>query len=227
MIIEVIGTSVEDVIEAEKYGADRIELCQGMAEGGLTPSIGLVEAAAAAVDIPINVMVRPHSNSFIYEKSDLDIMCKDIKAIKRAGANGVVFGALTKEKKVDEESLRFLLDAAEGLEAVFHRAFDEVEDQFEALETIFKYKAIRTILTSGGKPKAQDAADQLAALVDKTKGSSLTIMPGSGLKAESIADLFNKVKPDALHFGTGVRKQNSFDYPIAKERIEEIRKITG
>src|SRR5699024_10473939 len=124
MIIEVIGTSVEDVIDAKKGGADRLEFCRNMGEGGLTPSIGVVQAAVEAVDMPINVMVRPHSKSFVYNEYDMDVMLRDIDAIKRAGANGIVLGTITESGKVNEEQLQRLLGEAKGLDVTFHRAFD-------------------------------------------------------------------------------------------------------
>src|SRR5699024_12788367 len=99
MIIEVIGTSVEDVIDAKKCGADRIEFCQNMMEGGLTPSIGIVQAAVEAVDIPINVIVRPHSISFVYNEYDMDVMLSNIDAIKHAVANGIVHATVTAYSK--------------------------------------------------------------------------------------------------------------------------------
>src|SRR5699024_7872147 len=89
---------------------DRIEFCQNMVEGGLTPSIGLVQAAVEAVDIPINVMVRPHSKSFVYNEYDMDVMLRDIDAIKQAGANGIVLGTVTESGKVDEEQLQRYLE---------------------------------------------------------------------------------------------------------------------
>lgn len=226
MLLEVIGKSVEDVIEAEKFGADRIEFCQNMAEGGLTPSIGLVEAAVQAVDIPINVMVRPHSKSFVYNAYDIDVMLRDIRAIKQTGANGVVFGALTQSGKVDEAQLKRLLEAAEGMDVTFHRAFDAVEDQSAELETILKYDRISTILTSGGADKATGAVQQLAALVERTKNTSLTIMPGTGLVPEEIADFHEAVQSKALHFGSGVRIDSSYDCSFSENRMEQVRKVT-
>ncbi|WP_179134457.1 copper homeostasis protein CutC [Oceanobacillus timonensis] len=227
MLIEVIGTSVNDVIDAENTGADRVELCAEMAEGGLTPSIGVVEAAVDAVDIPINVMVRPHGKSFVYSDVDIDVMLRDIRAIKQAGANGIVIGTLTENGVINEGQLHCLLNAEDRMEVTFHRAFDEVNDQFVALEVLLKYKKIKTILTSGGKDKATDAIERLADLVSYTKNSSLAIMPGSGLCPDKI-DIFHKtVQSDALHFGAGVRVDGSFDQLFSEEKIAQIRELAG
>src|SRR5690625_1394423 len=150
MILEVVAKSLRDVKHAEQYGADRIELCQSMIESGITPNYGMIKASVEAVSIPINVIVRPHNASFVMDEDDIFTMLYDIDMIKKLGANGIVIGPITKEGIVDEEALKRLLDASEGLDVVFHRGFDRVRDQFEALETILKYEQITTILTSGG-----------------------------------------------------------------------------
>jgi copper homeostasis protein len=112
MILEVIATHLSDVIDAEKYGADRLELSPGMLEDGITPSFGLIEAAVQNAKIPINVMIRPHSKSFVYDENDIETMIKDIQIAKKLGANGIVFGALTKDGQIDKEVVKRLLAEA-------------------------------------------------------------------------------------------------------------------
>lgn len=227
MILEVVGTNLEDVIAAEKFGANRVELCQGMTEHGITPSYGLIKNAVEAVDIPINVIVRPHSNSFHYNEEDILTMLADIEIIKQVGANGVVLGPLTRDDKVDEPTLQRLLEAADGLDVVFHRAFDFVADQFEALETILKYKQIKTILTcGGGDVPATENIDQIKKLIDKTRDTHLTLMPGYGMRPETVGAFYEATKPDAIHFGTGVRKDFSFLEPFDAAKIAEVKRIT-
>lgn len=228
MIIEVIGISVEDVIAAEQYGANRIELCAGMPEGGTTPSYGLIKNAVAAVDIPINVIIRPHSKSFHYNEQDIQTMLTDIEMVKEVGANGVVIGALTKDGKVDIDALERLLDAAAGLEVVFHRAFDFVDNQVEALEVILRYKQITGILTSGGgDTHATDNVAHITTLIERTRDTALQIMPGSGMRVETLQAFYDLAQPEAIHFGTGVRKDNTFNEAIDKSKIEQVRKIVG
>lgn len=229
MIIEVIGISVEDVIEAEQYGADRIELCAGMPEGGTTPSYGLIKNAVDATEIPINVIIRPHSKSFHYNEQDILTMIKDIEMIKEVGANGVVIGALTKDNKVDTEALERLLSAAEGLnEVVFHRAFDFADNQAEALEVILQYEQIKGILTSGGGDTiATDNVASLTTLIERTRDTNIKIMPGSGMRIETLQAFYDAVKPEAIHLGTGVRKDNKFSEAIDKSKIEQVREIVG
>src|SRR5690625_3189480 len=105
MLIEVIGLSIDDVIQAEKGGADRVELSQRLVEGGVTPSYGLIEAAVEIAKIPINVMIRPHNKSFVYTPNDVKLMVEDIRMIRELGANGVVLGALADEGLVGEALL--------------------------------------------------------------------------------------------------------------------------
>lgn len=226
MLLEVIGICLKDVKAAEKYHADRVELCQSIAEDGLTPSYGLVKSAVEAVNIPINVMVRPHNKSFVYDKDDLITMCQDIQVIKQIGANGIVIGPLTQEGTIDEPALKILLEAADGLEVTFHRAFDFVRDQMEGLETILKYKQITTILTAGGDRLATDSAANLIRLIERTKGTNLTIMPGHGLRMETLRSFYEEVQPKALHFGSGVREDFDFDKGLSKEQITRIKELT-
>ena len=225
MDIEVIGTRLKDVKEAELYGANRVELCQNMYEDGLTPNYGLIKSAVESVNIPINVMVRPHNNSFVYDSDDLKVMCEDIRVIRKIGANGIVIGPLTNEGKIDEDVLQALLYEANGLKVTFHRAFDYLKDQKEAIATILKYKQITTILTAGGNGLATEFMADLAELVEQTKDTHLTIMPGHGLRLDDLEDFYQVVKPNALHFGSGVRVGHTFANGISKELLEGIRRV--
>lgn len=223
MLIEVIGLSLTDVIQASEGGADRIELCEGMVEDGLTPSFGLIKTAVEAASIPINVMVRPHNKSFVYHENDLKQMLEDVRMIRELGANGIVIGALTEEGNIDMDVVEKLLQEAGDLHVTFHRAFDFAQDQEEALETILQYEQITTILTSGGGSSAFDYEKQLAKLIERTKDTHLEIMPGSGLRVEGLKTFHEKVQSTALHFGTGVRIDCNYDQAISASQIERIR----
>lgn len=225
MIIEVISDSISDSIIAEKAGANRIELITGVLEGGVTPSYGLIEGVCRAVSIPVNVMIRPHSRTFCYTKEELKLMAQDIKVCKDLGATGVVFGAINKEKRIDEDALKFLIDASQGLDITFHRAFDEIEDQLQALKTLQNYQEISRVLTSGGEDKAVHALEQLQQLVQQS--DRIEILAGSGLTPSNISMLLDKVKVKEIHFGTGVRYQNSFSQAIDPEKIKEIIEIAN
>src|SRR3984885_7567608 len=149
VLLEVIATTVAEARLAARAGADRLELITAMGEGGLTPSVGLIEAAAAAVDIPVNVIVRPHSRSFVFDADDYTVMLRDVRAVAAAGANGVVIGMLTPDGEIDREGLARAVDAAEGLALTFHRAFDETRDLRAALDVLLEFDSVTTVLTSG------------------------------------------------------------------------------
>lgn len=223
MILEVIAISLEDAIAAERAGANRLELCMALSEGGLTPSLALVEAVVSGVDIPVHVMVRPHSRTFHYDENDLAVMAADIRHIKHAGAAGVVIGAVTAENKVDKEAVSFLLKEAEGLDVTFHRAFDEIDDQLEALTIIASFPQICRILTSGGQAPAPESAEQLKKLVERSQDTSVKILAGNGMTPESVSTLVKETGLQEVHFGSAVRINRSFMYPIDEEVIVAIK----
>lgn len=223
MLIEVIAVSLGDVLKANEGGADRIELCQSIVEGGLTPSYGLIKLALEVSDVPIHVMVRPHNKSFVYSEHDVQQMVEDIHMIRQLGASGVVFGALTTEGTIDEAVLNVLLKATGNLDVTFHRAFDLVEDQQRALDTLLQYNNVTTILTSGGGRSTYDHTEKLADLIQQTKDTHLTIMPGSGLRVEDARAFQEKVQANALHFGSGVRLDCDYEAAISPSQIKRVR----
>ncbi|SES90932.1 copper homeostasis protein CutC [Paenibacillus sp. NFR01] len=226
MLLEVIATTVQDAIVAEHYGADRIELITGIREGGLTPSLGLIEEVRAAVGIPVRVMIRPHARSFHYNDADVRTMLRDIRHIVSVGNLSLVMGMLTPDGAVDEELLKRLLDAAAGLTVTFHRAFDEVLDQFAALEALSRYPQITDILTSGGRPTAPEGAKRIAELERRTAAAaSLSILAGSGLNADNLRDFIAQTAVNRVHFGSAVREQGDPLRPVDPVRLQAVRDI--
>ncbi|MGA5692740.1 copper homeostasis protein CutC [Cytobacillus pseudoceanisediminis] len=227
MLIEVIADTLSDALIAQKAGAGRIELVTGLAEGGLTPGYGVIERVCKELKIPVNVMIRPHSRGFCYSEEDLDIMIQDIKVCNKLGAAGVVLGVLTPDHQVHNDHLKRLIDAADGMDITYHRAFDEADDQFAALESLKQYPQISRILTSGGRRSAADAADRLKSLHDLTANSHLKIMAGAGLSIENISAFLDEVPVTEVHFGTGVRVESSYEHAIDPERVLKVKKIIG
>jgi copper homeostasis protein len=225
VVLEVIATCVADAKMAERSGADRIELISGILEGGLTPSYGLVKEVVRSVSIPVNVIVRPHSRSFCYDRDDVLTMVSDIRAIKQLGASGIVIGMLNENRRIDVGTLRVLLSEAADLDVTFHRAFDEVDDQFEALNDLLSFSQIRRILTSGGKPSAVDAADRIKKLVRLTENTHLGIMAGSGLNLGNIRDFVAYTRVREVHFGSGVRVNQQPLELIDPEKVTVVKKI--
>ncbi|HEY2491755.1 MAG TPA: copper homeostasis protein CutC [Paenibacillus sp.] len=225
ILLEVIATTVGDAIMAERGGADRIELITGISEGGLTPSLALIEKVREAVSIPVRVMVRPHARSFHYDEEDIETMRRDIVHIGSVGGLDLVMGMLRHDGTVDEENLKILLDAANGLKVTFHRAFDEIRNQSEALDILSRYPEITDILTSGGCKTALEGADQLAKLVRLTGGQSISILAGAGLTEQGLESFLRRSGVSRVHFGSAVRQDGDPLKPINPEYLQHIRTI--
>ncbi|NEW06578.1 copper homeostasis protein CutC [Paenibacillus sp. SYP-B3998] len=222
MLLEVIATNVEDAIQAQIGGADRIELIAAFEEGGLTPPIAIVEAVVEAVEIPVHVMIRPHSRSFVMDDQDIRLMTEEVKRFGQTGAASFVFGALTPQMTVDTEALERLLEAT-SLPITFHRAFDEVRDQEEALRRLLSYKQIGSILTSGGKKNALEAVVQISKLVELSRGYDLQIMAGSGLTLEAVKMFVLETQVSQVHFGSGVRLNNRIDQSVDAAKVKLVK----
>ncbi|RKN72965.1 copper homeostasis protein CutC [Paenibacillus ginsengarvi] len=206
MMLEVIATSVTDARLAQAGGADRIELISGIREGGVTPSIGLIRQVLAAVTIPVHVMVRPHANTFCYDEDDKLTILADIREIRELGAAGIVFGALTPDRRVDEEVLKRVLAVSGGLSVTFHRAFDEAADLTASLRLLGQYPQIRRVLTSGGQSSVLDAVETIRQLDRLGRELSITLLAGSGLNTASLASFLRETGVSEVHMGTGVRR---------------------
>ena len=227
MILEVIATSVLDAKLAQEHGADRIELISGIVEGGVTPSIGLIEQVVKAVDIPVNVMLRPHANGFRYDGDDLGVMARDAGIIRESGAAGIVMGMLDERGEIDTSALEMLLNETGKLAVTFHRAFDELQDRRSALELLSRYPAIRKILTSGGKPSVLDAKEEIAELAKLSEGRSLAILAGSGLGVETLDEFIRQTQVREVHMGTGVRRNGRALEPIDPDKLRAAADIVA
>lgn len=220
MLIEFIAVTVEDAILIEKSGADRIELVSGLTEGGITPSYGLIEKVVNSVKIPVNVMVRPHGQSFCYSEDDFTIMKNDIRIIRSLGANGVVFGMLDKRGDVDFRHLEELLMDVGTMEVTFHRAIDSSNNIMKVAEQLDQYKEITTILTSGGHGDWETRLETLRKMKETCKKTEILI--GSGLTKENIRQVHTQVGTNHYHFGTAIRKDNSILKSVSLEKALEI-----
>ncbi|MGF6379790.1 copper homeostasis protein CutC [Paraburkholderia atlantica] len=225
VLLEVIATTVADARAAAQAGADRLELVTAMGEGGLTPSVGLIEAVVAAVGIPVNVIVRPHSRSFVYDADDYAVILRDIRAVKAAGANGIVIGMLDAERAIDREGLARACEAADGLAITFHRAFDEARDLREALDVLLGFGAVTNVLTSGGKPSVLQAQAVVSELVRQADGSPCTVLAGAGLTVDAVADFVSKTHVEAVHFGSGVRVNGNGLAPVDPAKVMQVRAL--
>ena len=199
--VEIAVQDTAGVRIALRAGADRIELCAALGVGGLTPSIGQIDAAVAAAEAAgredfVHVLVRPRAGGFVYDADDIAVTVRDIRAARRAGAGGVVVGALTATGAVHEEATRAFVDAAGGLQVTFHRAFDAVTDPFGALETLAALRITR-VLTSGQAARSIDGVDVLRRLAAVATGR-IQVMAGGGVRVDDIASL-REAGVDAVH----------------------------
>ena len=195
---EICANSVASCVAAQEGGADRVELCAGIPEGGTTPSYGMIKSARESIDIALNVIIRPRGGDFLYSKEELNEMLYDIQTAKALGADGLVFGCLTPEGKVDMEAMKPLMEAAGDTPVTFHRAFDHSSDPLQALEEIISLGCAR-ILTSGCRPTALEGAGLIAQLVEKA-GDRIIIMPGCGVKENNIAEIARLSGAREFHF---------------------------
>lgn len=214
-ILEVCTGSITSVLHAAEGGAARVELCSGLDEGGLTPSIGLIHAALQVEGIKKHVLIRPRGGDFLYGEVEQDIIVDDILAARRAGVDGVVVGALTADGEVDEAACQRFVDAAKGeyvdfaegdldeafllppVSLTFHRAFDVCRDPKNALETLVRL-GFDCILTSGQAATAEAGIDLLRELVQQA-GDRIVIMPGCGVNADNADRILRETGATEIH----------------------------
>ncbi len=195
---EICANSVDSCIAAQEGGADRVELCAGIPEGGTTPSYGMIRIARESIDIGLNVIIRPRGGDFLYSDNELSQMRHDIKIAKELGADGLVFGCLTPEGNVDMAAMSMLMKEAGDTPVTFHRAFDHTSDPFRAMEDIISLGCVR-ILTSGCRPTAYEGARNIAELIRRASGR-IIIMPGCGIREENIRETAEITGAHEFHF---------------------------
>ena len=208
--IEICVDSVESCINAEKGGADRLELCGNMFEGGTTPSYGVLELAREKVNIPIYAMVRPRGGDFCYDDTEFEIMKKEIKLMKELKIDGIVFGILTKEGNVDKERCDELLDLWGSSKATFHRAIDVSCDLNESCKDIISI-GFERILTSGGEANVMNGIIKLKELVSKYN-DKIIIMPGSGINERNIEYIKDTLKANEYHMTANKTVESVMQY---------------
>ena len=183
--LESCCTDVEQICRAQEAGARRIELCEKLAVGGVTPSAELLKAAISVAKVPVNVLVRPRGGDFVFSAAEADTMLRDIELCREAGAAAVVIGALDSRGDVDMPMMRRLCDAASGMYVTFHRAFDVCADPLAAFEDVLALGCDR-LLTSGHESDAFKGRFFIAELVERAAGR-IIVMPGCGVRRSNIA----------------------------------------
>jgi len=189
-IIEIATSDFLTTKSAVEGGADRIELCANLAEGGTTPSYAHIKKCREAFDIALFPIIRPRGGDFLYTKDEFEIMKNDIKLCKELGCEGIVIGLLNMDGTIDMTRTSELIELAYPLEVTFHRAFDRSKDPFAALEELIEIGCQR-ILTSGQKPTVSEGVDLIAEL-NKKADDRIVILPGSGVRKDNIKMLAEK-----------------------------------
>lgn len=207
--LEIAVFDVEGAIAAKAGGADRIELCAAIHEGGISPSPGTIETVRRLVDIPIHVMIRPRGGNFLYSDTEFQVMQTDIIACKVLGIDGIVLGLLTGSNEVDKDRCRFLCQLAYPMSLTFHRAFDFTPDPFQAMENIIELGFSR-ILTSGQQVSAIKGMPLIKELVEKAS-NRIIIMPGAGILPENICELAKTTGATDLHASAKSPADNHVD----------------
>jgi len=209
MLVEVCANSLESAVNAEKAGADRIELCSELAVGGITPSYGLLKAVCEKISVPVRVLIRPRSGDFTYSDDEFNSMQKDIKLCAEMGFEGMVIGLLHSNFTIDEKRIEILCEIGHNLKTTFHRAFDWIPDPLCGLEWI-QSRGVDTILTSGQQKTAVNGINLLSDLHNKASGT--VIMPGSGIHVRN-AHLFKEKGFKAIHLSGVQMIQKLQDQP--------------
>lgn len=226
MIFELCTDSLDGALAAEKFGAKRIELCSALSVGGLTPNYGLIQACVEKSSVEVHVIIRPREGDFAYSLQEIEIMKLDIKAAKKAGVVGVVFGILNEKNEISESN-KELLNFSKNLEleVTFHRAFDFVSDYHKAIQKIIDFGFDR-LLTSGLQATAMEGISVIKDL-QVTYGERIQIMAGSGINAANVLK-FAEIGIENVHFTSkkSITSKNSFSmgekFVVDEDKISAI-----
>jgi copper homeostasis protein len=195
--LEICTASVEDCVKAEAGGADRVELNCALMLGGLTPSLGAVREARAAVRLPIIVMIRPRAAGFCYSRTEFAVMRRDAEMALAEKADGIAFGFLQANGKLDLKRCRQMIKLAAGRQTVFHRAFDVVRDPLTALEQLIDLGVTR-VMTSGQEASAYNGAPQIAEYIRRAAGR-IEVLPAGGINRFTVADVVQRTGCEQVH----------------------------
>jgi copper homeostasis protein len=216
MRVEICVDSAAGAFAAERGGADRVELCDNLLEGGTTPSAGCIKVVRRGLKIGLQVIIRPRGGDFLYDETEMKVMREDIRMAKDLGADGVVIGCLTPEGEIDVARTRELIELARPLNVTFHRAFDMCRDPRKGLEDLIELGANR-VLTSGQESSCLEGLDLLAALHTQAAGR-IIVMPGGGVTPRNIKKIVAGTGVGEVHLSarsgveSGMKFRNSRVY---------------
>jgi len=195
---EVCVDNIEDAMRAVDLGANRIEYCSKLNEEGLTPEIEDVKYLLKNINIPLRIMIRPHSKSFNYSETDISIMLRDISTFKKIDIDGIVIGCLNKDDEIDLKKINLFIEKARPLKVIFHKAIDITSDPLKSLKNLIKYSNINGVLTSGGFKKAEDGVKLLKKMLDICPINFELIIAGK-ITSENIHKINQKLSAKFYH----------------------------
>ena len=222
-ILEIAVFNIESALTAIAAGADRIEFCENPMEGGTTPSYGSLKTLIQKTSTPIFPIIRPRGGDFLYSDDEFDSMKSDLLLVKELGYPGAVIGMLKKDGHIDINRTAELVSIAGNMEITFHRAFDRCIDPLKGLEDIIQ-TGCKRILTSGQVPNVANALPLIAELVNNANGR-ITIMPGSGVRANNINDIIASTKVKEIH--SSARKNYPSSMLFSPASMQEEMMFTG
>jgi len=198
-LLEMSVETLEAAKAAVRGGAGRIELCENLSVGGVTPNPGLIREARERIRIPIFAMIRPRGGDFCYSAAEFERMKEETALAKAARMDGVVFGILTPEGQVDVPRMKDLVHVANPLPVTFHRAFDELADLVQGLEDVIAAGAAR-VLTSGGKPTAEEGSAQIGRLLEQAQ-ERIVVLAGGGIRPFNLSRIARAARAAEFHSG--------------------------
>mgnify|MGYP001252870857 CR=1 FL=1 len=217
MILEVCANSYESAVNAEKAGAQRVELCEKLSFGGITPNYNLAKKVISRLNIPVNILIRPRAGDFNYSDEEFKKIKEDIVLFKNIGCNGIVCGVLTKDKDLDIDRTSELIQLSKPLDFTFHRAFDQVNNPIKVLNLLINLK-VKRLLTSGQMKTAIKGISLIKKLI-KISNNRIKIMPGSGINSCNILEL-NKLNIDEIHGSFSIVSKNT-------KRLSDFNEISN
>ncbi len=230
-LIEICVEGPDGALAAQEGGANRVELCSSLAEGGVTPSWGSIELVRALLSIDLAILIRPRSGDFLYSKAEFEAMKLDIRRAREAGAHGVVLGILRENGAIDIDRTAELIEAARPLSVTFHRGFDLCRDPREGLHDLIRLGADR-VLTSGHAPSAAEGLALIREMVDEAR-DRISIMPGGGVNEENIRSIVDGTRAREVHLSASAFVESPTRREIGRPQLgrggptgENQRRIT-
>lgn len=224
--IEICCGNINDIVNIQGLDYDRIELNSALELGGLTPSINTLKEAKKLTDKPIMCMVRTKTGDFTYTQAEKEVMYEDARLLLENGADGIVFGFLDDQKRIDIEALKIMREITRGKELVFHKAFDLIEDKIEALKILIENDVDRVLLMNESGEELFDAAKRIGEYMDMFEGK-IQLLPGGGVNEGNILKILSLAKTGQVHgtFKETLSHDGLEHIEVSRQRVKDVIEI--